>query len=236
MVSLRRPHYAWIICLGGALSLFAVMGMGINVFSVYQPYIIQLNGFSNAQGSWITTTRSLFILAALLTVNQLCARLGLRLVMTLGVVLLSLSCFCFGLAASFFTYCLAAALTGLGYCYGGMVPLSLIISRWFRDRRSLALGLAAAGSGVSTILVAGSSGAYFHVADHIIQMDRYEPRDITALAREDYLPVESRSALERMFGGSAKNLIAAMAQTKDLSKEDIDELAAYLEELKQGGR
>lgn len=52
MVSLRRPHYAWIICLGGALSLFAVMGMGINVFSVYQPYIIQLNGFSNAQGSW----------------------------------------------------------------------------------------------------------------------------------------------------------------------------------------
>lgn len=57
-----------------------------------------------------------------------------------------------------------------------------------------------------------------------------------ALAREDYLPVESRSALERMFGGSAKNLIAAMAQTKDFSKEDIDELAAYLEELKQGGR
>lgn len=57
-----------------------------------------------------------------------------------------------------------------------------------------------------------------------------------ALAREDYLPVESRSALERMFGGSAKNLIAAMAQTKDLSQEDIDELAAYLEELKRGGR
>ena len=57
-----------------------------------------------------------------------------------------------------------------------------------------------------------------------------------SLAREDYLPVESRSALERMFGGSAKNLIAAMAQTKDLSQEDIDELAAYLEELKRGGR
>ena len=57
-----------------------------------------------------------------------------------------------------------------------------------------------------------------------------------ALAREDYLPVESRSALERMFGGSAKNLIAAMAQTKDLSQEDIDELAAYLEQLKAGGR
>ena len=39
-----------------------------------------------------------------------------------------------------------------------------------------------------------------------------------------------------MFGGSAKNLIAAMAETRDLTKEDIDELAAYLEQLKQGGR
>ena len=153
MVSLRRPHYAWIICLGGALSLFAVMGMGINVFSVYQPYIIQLNGFSNAQGSWITTTRSLFTLAAMLTVNQLCARIGLRLVMTLGVVLLALSCFCFGLADSFPLYCAAGALTGLAYGYGGMVPLSLAVGHWFRDRRGLALGLAAAGSGVSTIFV-----------------------------------------------------------------------------------
>ena len=33
--------------------------------------------------------------------------------------------------------------------------------------------------------MAGSSGAYFHVADHIIQMDRYEPKDITALAKQE---------------------------------------------------
>ena len=39
--------------------------------------------------------------------------------------------------------------------------------------------------GISTVLVAGSSGAYFHAADHIIQMDRYIPRDITALARRE---------------------------------------------------
>ena len=37
--------------------------------------------------------------------------------------------------------------------------------------------------GVSTVLVAGSSGVWFHAADRIIQMDRYVPRDITALAK-----------------------------------------------------
>ena len=33
--------------------------------------------------------------------------------------------------------------------------------------------------GISTILVAGSSGAFFHIADTVIQMDSYRPVDIT---------------------------------------------------------
>lgn len=147
--SSRRP---WLVCLGGALALFAVMGLGVNVFSVYQPEIIRLNGFTDTQGSWITTTRSLFILGALLCVNQLCARFGLRRIMTAGVVFVGLSCLCFAYAGSFPVYCAAAALTGVGYCWGGMVPISLAIARWFQDRRGLALGLASAGSGVSTVI------------------------------------------------------------------------------------
>ena len=147
----NRPHRAWLICLGGALAMFAVMGLGVNVFSIYQPEIIRLNGFSDAQGSWITTTRSLFILATLLCVNQLCARFGLRRVMSAGVLLVGLSCLCFAFADRFLLYCAAAALTGVGYCLAGMVPVSLAVGRWFQDRQGLALGLASAGSGVSTV-------------------------------------------------------------------------------------
>ena len=39
-------------------------------------------------------------------------------------------------------------------------------------------------AGISTVLVAGSSGAFFHIADTVIQMDQYEPVDITAQAKE----------------------------------------------------
>ena len=35
-------------------------------------------------------------------------------------------------------------------------------------------------AGISTVLVAGSSGAFFHIADTVIQMDNYRPVDITA--------------------------------------------------------
>lgn len=38
--------------------------------------------------------------------------------------------------------------------------------------------------GISTILVAGSSGSYFHVADTIVQMKEYVPLDITEQAKK----------------------------------------------------
>lgn len=38
--------------------------------------------------------------------------------------------------------------------------------------------------GISTVIVAGSSGAYFHIADCIVQMDRYMPKDITQTAKK----------------------------------------------------
>lgn len=39
--------------------------------------------------------------------------------------------------------------------------------------------------GISTILVAGSSGSYFHKADCVIQMNRYQPTEITELAKRE---------------------------------------------------
>lgn len=38
-------------------------------------------------------------------------------------------------------------------------------------------------AGISTVLVAGSSGAFFHIADTVLQMDSYVPVDITQKAK-----------------------------------------------------
>lgn len=50
--------------------------------------------------------------------------------------------------------------------------------------------------GISTVIVAGSSGAYFHIADTIIQMDRYEPKEITKLAKETAKDFQAMSGME----------------------------------------
>lgn len=49
--------------------------------------------------------------------------------------------------------------------------------------------------GISTVLVAGSSGSYFQIADQIVQMDKYVPKEITEFAKKaaaDYPALSSR--------------------------------------------
>lgn len=53
------------------------------------------------------------------------------------------------------------------------------------------------------------------------------------LTRSEYLPAESKSAWHRLFVGSPRSFVAALAETDALTDADIDELAAYLEELKK---
>ena len=143
---------AWLVCLGCGLALFTVMGLGINGFTVYQPYLLEHFHLTNGQGSWITTVRSLFSLLSMLSADALCRRLGIRQTMTLGLGFFVISYALFGAASAFPTLCACAALSGLAYGFGGMIPLTLALSHWFQDRRGLALGLAAGGSGLSTVL------------------------------------------------------------------------------------
>ena len=143
---------AWLVCLGCSISLFTVMGLGSNCFSVYQPYLLELEGFTNSQASWVTTIRSLFGMLSIATADTLCRRIGLRWTTVLGMGSFVCSYFLFGAVHSFPLYCAAAVLSGLAYGYGGMVPLTLVISHWFHARRGLALGIMAAGSGIATIV------------------------------------------------------------------------------------
>ena len=59
---------------------------------------------------------------------------------------------------------------------------------------------------ISTILVAGSSGAFFHIADTIIQMDSYRPIDITKKTKElcKNYPLEPSDAPAFIFPQSSR--------------------------------
>ncbi|HCJ08969.1 MAG: ABC-ATPase domain-containing protein [Lachnospiraceae bacterium] len=99
--------------------------------------------------------------------------------------------------------------------------------------------------GISTILVAGSCGSYFHKADTILQMNRYEPMEITAFAKKEAenfpMPIEQvelskRPGMERVVKADMvfqkDNRIKMKTMGRDgisINKETVD--LRYVEQL-----
>ena len=79
-------------------------------------------------------------------------------------------------------------------------------------------------AGVSTILVAGSSGAFFHVADTVIQMDRYIPVEITERAKAaasgpDFAPFSASAGVYRASGFRLPSAPRIPSKNKALLRE-----------------
>lgn len=56
----------------------------------------------------------------------------------------------------------------------------------------------------------------------------------SCLGKEDYISTRSYSFLERNFGGSLPNFLAAFSRQNRLSHEDIEELEKLIENHKEG--
>lgn len=97
---------------------------------------------------------------------------------------------------------------------------------------------------ISTILVAGSCGSYFHKADAVIQMNQYVPVDVTKLAKEEasHFPLElgqlkpagmpefQRVLFASRAGGRDRMKIKAMGRDAlSVDKETVD--LRYVEQI-----
>lgn len=100
--------------------------------------------------------------------------------------------------------------------------------------------------GISCVIVAGSSGSYFHIADRIVQMDNYVPQEITAAAKEeaakypvlllpDGEPEEPDYGRAPKAGRGGDNRVKVKGMGREavsLNKETID--LRYVEQLADG--
>lgn len=150
---MKRIHYAWIVCLVSTLLLFVTMGTVSNGFSVFLPYIQEARGLTHAQTSSLVTLRCLVSFFAMLGIGWYYKRFSLRVGTGLAAAFAGLSFLLYSLARSYGAFCIGAAVSGLGYGLGSMIPVSVLMNRWFDRHRALALSICGTGSGIATILL-----------------------------------------------------------------------------------
>ena len=149
---MKNPKGAWRMCFAAALALFCVVGLTVNAFSVYLPYLQLRCGLSNTQSANYIMVRSLFAFGALFFVGAFYHRLELRAGIAAALTMAALSLLLYARADSFPELCLAAVVGGLAYGLGGMYPSSLLIRRWFSCHSGLALGICSAATGLAAIV------------------------------------------------------------------------------------
>lgn len=147
-----KKQYGWVICMACALLLFCTGGLSTTGFSAYQPYLISIGGLTNTQASTVVLLRNLFGLLGMLVTTPLIRRFEVRRLVTFAMVLCGISFIIYGLSDGFGGYCAASSLAGCAFGLGGMIPASVLITRWFREHRGLALGICMAATGLSVIV------------------------------------------------------------------------------------
>lgn len=151
MASLKKRHYAWVICFACALQLFCIGGLCINAFGIYLPFIRVQNGFTNTQTSTLVTLRNLGCFGAMLLSGFYYKKVPLRAAIAIGSACCVTALVIYSMAKTYPVYCLAAVICGVGYAYSATVPTAMMLGRWFHKNRKLAIGLCTAATGLGVM-------------------------------------------------------------------------------------
>ena len=159
-----KLHYAWIVCVGCAILLFCTSGLAVNAFTIYQPYLVSIKGITNTQSSLIIMFRNLASMISMILSGAFYQKISLRKGMTISGLLVALAFFLFGYTSGFLCCCVASLIMGVGYGLGTMIPITLLLNRWFLEKRNTAIGICSASTGLSTLgipsIIAGNVEKY----------------------------------------------------------------------------
>lgn len=134
-------------------------------FGVFFPAIALEFGKGRGSTSWIIGIAVAVMLAAGAIVGRAADRFGTRIMIIAGAVLMASGLFASSLATDIFqVYAAYGLLLGVGVsCL--FLPSTTAVGKWFTKRRGLATGVAVAGSGVGTIVMAPVSARLIATSD-----------------------------------------------------------------------
>lgn len=145
-------HYAWVICAAGTLLFFVLTGLSNNAYAVYQPFISDSFSLTQTALSFMNTCRNLAAILSTVVLAAFYRKFNLKNGLTIAASFTLAGFAVMALAKSYPALVIGCALTGFGNQLGGIVPVSLLMDRWFLSRRKLAVSICSSASGIATFI------------------------------------------------------------------------------------
>lgn len=121
--------------------------MPVSGLTPFLPFIAEY-GYTGTLLSFLVTIRCLASFVSLLFVNIFYKKLSLRLGLSLSCLTIAFALIVMSFAKNYYFYAAGAALLGIGYGLGTIIPVSVLIHNWFARRRATVLSICIAGSSI----------------------------------------------------------------------------------------
>lgn len=152
MLQTKSIYYGWVIVGCCGLMYFSGIGLTINITSVYLASILEILELTTQQTSSLVMVQTIASLAAILLSYSLYKIISIRKGVFFVGLLLSLGYFSMAFATDIWGFYFSMALIGVGYGAGSIIPATIILNRWFFQKRGFVFGISASFSGIATIL------------------------------------------------------------------------------------
>jgi MFS family permease len=154
------------------IALFFVMGGSAFTIGLFFPPLVRTFHWSHGRLSLMYTAFALAMGLASPVAGWLIDRTGVKLVMSLGAVMVAGGYVAASQAHSFGPLMIAFLVIGAGVGSSTLVPAAVVAARWFSDRRALAFGVTIAGTSIGGMIMP-------FVVEHVIAAYGWRPALVT---------------------------------------------------------
>jgi MFS family permease len=150
----RLERHGWVIVGVLSIALFLLMGTAYDIFGIFLVPLQEHFGWNSAQSSLPFTAMGLLYAASMPAAGWLLDRFDARFVMAAGTGVCGVGFLCASVSNSYASIMAAYILIGIGIGVAGYVPITVVITNWFQERRGLAMGIALSGEFLGIMVMA----------------------------------------------------------------------------------
>lgn len=153
MNKILKEKKHWVIVAIASLMYMGSLGLVSNTIGVYYTPVSEDLGILTGTFSMNATITMLFSAFGSLVTPRLLEIFGWKKTIGLGAVLSSIGMIGMGFTHSVAVFNLLGGVRGIGLAFCAMVPVAALISNWFESLNGVALSIAAASSGIISVVL-----------------------------------------------------------------------------------